>query len=625
MSSLFVTSLKGKIKTISILDAIKIAFIIFVSISLLINIIPFFDGRDQIDDYDIAIAGINLAKGSYGYTNELWQETGSARFTPPHWFGTEKGVVIPISSPAIVATSAFSYLIGGYYGLFYLGPIFSILFLIISERVATKLFGSFVGLIALILLGTDLTFFNIGLQLLTDNIFAVFFILGVFYLIKFLRLKKDKLILVSSIFFVTAAFFRFNGLIFLPIEVSLVVGYFIFQNISSSRQTVTSNNKLSKIIFSKINHKKILKISALTILPWLTILSFWLIYNDYYFGDPSTTYYTFWGYSSEYLLNSFFIFDFERFDSIISYFVILLPDLLGTTLHDNSLEDKSSYSLHTMHFQIKSILKNSLSIFSLLVLVSALLVALFRKSKRTEIIVFIIFVLGLVLFYSSAYSVSIAQQDRFMNAVLPLSFMLFGFILDSILKINLGRFSIKSPNIISKSFKVGFLILVGIFLFLSLIDSEPVQKILKDDFQFKNPEVYASRYPLDPEGLLAEKIIVGSTGVRALDYNAIPFIPTRSAEVNQIGGNLSALPQKPIQILKKVINEGSDAITFKDQGKFDPLYFRYLESEHGIILKDYSKTFCKMILIENLPEKSGRDIKSDDICYMYRGKVVPKN
>jgi len=111
-----------------------------------------------------------------------------------------------------------------------------------------------------------------------------------------------------------------------------------------------------------------------------------------------------------------------------------------------------------------------------------------------------------------------------------------------------------------------------------------------------------------------------------LDYNAIPFIPIRSAEVNKIEGNLSAVPQKPIQILKKVINEGSDAITFKDhKWKFDPRYFRYIESEHGIILKDYSKTFCKMIFIENFSKTSEKEIESDDVCYMYRGKVVPKN
>ena len=305
MSSFSSMNLKSRIETISIIGIIKIAFIIFVSFSLFTNIIPFYKGGGG-DDYVYAIVGIDLANGSYGYTNDLWSETGRIEFVPQHWKETNQDVLVPVSSPGIIATSAFSYLIGGYYGLFYLGPIFGILFLIISERVATKLFGSFVGLITLVLLGSDLTIFKVGIQLLTDNIFALFFILGIFFLIKFLHEKKEKLILISSVFFVTSAFFRFNGLIFLPLEVLLVIGYFVFQNIFISRQELTSNKILRMITLLKINRKRILKISALMLLPWVVVLLFIFSFNDYYFGDPLITYYSFWGLSSEYLLESFF-------------------------------------------------------------------------------------------------------------------------------------------------------------------------------------------------------------------------------------------------------------------------------------------------------------------------------
>jgi len=365
--------LQRKIKLISLLDVIKIGIIIFVSFSLFTNINPFFKGGDG---YDIVIAGIHLANGKYGYTNELWLETGNIIFVPQHWFATEQYVMIPISSTGIIATTAISYLIGGYYGAFYLGPLLAILFLIISERVTTKLFGSFVGLVTLVLLASDQTIFHVGQQLLTDNIFSAFLILGVFYLIKFLKEKNDKFILISSLFFVTSAFFRFNGLIFLPIEVLLVVGYFIFQNTRTSRKEKTSNYILGKINLLKTNSKKILKISSLMILPWLIIFSFWFSFNDYYFGNPLTTFYSFWGLDSEYLFNSFFTFDFERFDWIRTYSILFLPDLLGTNLLNNSLE------------QYETILKNSLSILSFLFLGVAVLVSLYSKSKRTEILVF---------------------------------------------------------------------------------------------------------------------------------------------------------------------------------------------------------------------------------------------
>jgi len=604
-------TLQRKIKSISILDVLKIGIIIFASFSLVANFLPYYNGGD---DYDIAIAGIILANGTYGYTNELWQETGTSRSNPQHWLATTQNVLVPISSPGIVFTSAFSYLIAGYYGLFYLGPIFTILFLIVSERISTKLFGSFVGLITLVFLVSNLAIFLIGRQLLTDNVFALFSILGIYYLIKFFHEKKDKLILISSIFFVLSAFFRFNGLIFLPIEVLLVVGYFVFQNISTSRKELISNNILTKITFSKINSKRILKISALMILPWLSVFLFYFSFNDYYFGDPFTSYYSIWGFDSQYLFSSFFIFDSERFDSIEYYSISFLPDLLRTNLQNFS-SDLDEYFLNIL-----------LTIFSFFILGAALIIALYRKSKRSEIIVLISFVLVLLLFYSSDYVVSIGgQQDRFMIPAFVLTYTLIGFLIVKILKLNLGRFSFMNTNIASKSFKIGFLIVVGIFLFLSLIDSESVKATLKDDLNFNNPQVYANRYPLEHEGFSEKSIIVETKGKRAMEYNVSPFIPVKGTQFkHELDINL--VPPRVFPQLERLLVEGYDAYTFKEHTwQFDPFFFRYLEAEHGIILKDYSKTFCKMHLIENVSETSENQIKSDDICYMYRGEIVPKN
>jgi len=351
------------------------------------------------------------------------------------------------------------------------------------------------------------------------------------------------------------------------------------------------------------------------LLPWVVVLLFNFSFNDYYFGDPLITYYSFWGLSAEYLLESFFTFDFERFNSIQSYSILFLPDLLRTNLLNSSLEI------------YESILKNFLSIFTFFILGIALLITIFRKSKRTEIIVFISFVLGLLLFYSSDYAVSIGQQDRFMIPALPLTFMIIGFLIDRIWKINLGRLSTRNSSMIYKSFKVGFLIFVGIFLFSSLVDAQSVQKVLKTDFKITNPETFASRYPLDLEGLTEHNIIVETGGKRALEYNVIPYVPVKGSWFNKVHElEPNKVPILPIVNLQKTLDEGYEAYTFKSHNiHFEPLYFRYLEAEHRIILKDYSKTFCKMVIIENLSEQSGTDIMSDDVCYMYRGKIVPKN
>jgi len=612
MSSLRSMNLKNRIETISIIGIIKIAFIIFVSFLFFTNINPFYNGGD---DYVYAITGIDLSNGKYGYTNELWTETERIEFIPQHWKETNQDVLVPVSSPGIIATSAFSYLIGGYLGLLFLGPIFSILFLIISERAATKWFGSFVGLISLILVGSDLIIFRVGVQLLTDNIFSVFFVLGVFYLIKFFYLKQEKLILISSIFFVISAFFRFNGLLFLPLEVLLVVGYFVFQNISTSRQKLNSDNILSKITFSKINTKLILKISALMILPWLSVFLFYFSYNDYFFDDPLTSYYESRGLDSKYLFSSFFIFDDNRFNSIKFYSIEFLPDVIGFNLLKNSSNDLSDP------------LENLLTIFSFFILILAMVISLYDKNKRIEIFVLISFILGLLLFYSSDYAVTIGKDGRFMIPALTLTFVLFGYIIQRMFQINLIRYPRKETNNISKTLKVGLWVIIGIFLLSSVLGLGLIQaqKIMKDDFII-NPEVHVDRYPLDSEGLSSESIIVETKGRRAMEYNANPFLPARGSWVNSINElDPDLVPQEPIHILNKVMTEEYDAYTFKEHDrKFEPLYFRYLEAEHGIILKDYSKTFCKMHLIESVSETSENKIKSDDICYMYKGEIIPK-
>ena len=121
------------------------------------------------------------------------------------------------------------------------------------------------------------------------------------------------------------------------------------------------------------------------------------------------------------------------------------------------------------------------------------------------------------------------------------------------------------------------------------------------------------------EGLTEKSFIVNKRGMRAVDYNVIPLVPFRGASVLDGGLDMSSFYQEFDIFPKQLLSEGNDLFTFKEH-KFEvePLYFRYIESEHGILLKDYSKTFCKLVLKENSNE-------SDDLCYVYKGRVIPKN
>ena len=189
-----------KIKKISYLTIIKIILIIFTSVYLIGNFTPFYIG---FDSNVYGAIGVQLANGSIEYTDPfgLLKETGKWEYVPHPLVKTVQNTAVPVGGLGIYSLSAISYFIGGYFGLFYLGPIFTIIFLIVAERVSTKLFGSFVGLATLVFLSTDVAVLNFGTKLLTDIIFSVFILLGFYFLLKFLQEKKSLFILISSIFY----------------------------------------------------------------------------------------------------------------------------------------------------------------------------------------------------------------------------------------------------------------------------------------------------------------------------------------------------------------------------------------------------------------------------------------
>ena len=212
-----------------------------------------------------------------------------------------------------------------------------------------------------------------------------------------------------------------------------------------------------------------------------------------------------------------------------------------------------------------------------------------------------------------------------MIPVLPFSFMLFSYIISKIGKINLRTPSKKPSNNSSKVFRITFFAVIAIFLFISLWNSLAIQNVIEHNFEFRDPQKYLERFPV--EKLSPNSILVDGRSQSVIEYNAIPFEPYKRSWFNSDGEvNIEKVSEDHVQRLKTLIEEGYDAYTFKkNRGIEQPSFFRYLEAVHGIILKDYSKTFCKMEIIENLSEQSGTDIISDDVCYMYRGKIVPKN
>jgi len=630
----FISNFKIENKSHLILFFFKISIIIFMSISLLANFDPFYLGSDS---YLYGISAMDLAEGKWGFTNEFLSDTESRDFVPVKWVKTIHNTAVPIGAPGIYAISSIFYFIGGYYGLFYLGPIFTIALLISSERIATNLFGRYVGLGVLILLASNATIFFFGQRLLIDNIFALFLILGCFFLAKFFRHKKENLILISSTFFVLCFVMKLSGLVFLPFEVLITSVYFLIPTITKIKKEHILNRDFSILLhfFQKLNNRKFLKSCFFLFLPWMIIFIFVFSYNLYYFGDPFTDYIKeipdrAAGFESERL--SIFQFDSNRFEWIKFYAVPATPDIVLP----HSLKSNLLTGIHERASDSPT--ENWVGFLSISIVIIAVTSSLYYKNKRSEILIFAFVIITLWLFHSSSFlnigtyeesSKWLSTRDRYMIPVIPLSFVLIGFIILQ-LWLNIKKFFKNLPKNLFISVKSIFLVGVIVISIFSLNESLPIQNIKNLDFIFNDPD-----YSIDvhQENWLDEKlskntIIVSTVGTVTVDNDAIPFYPIwEYYPLNRLNvWNPDLLPQEPIQRLKNLLSEqtinetsiGATGLSYnilipKFQLDFETKYFRYLEINHGIILKDYSDRYCKM----ELKNTNQENVRSDKICYRY--------
>ncbi len=588
----------------SLYDIVKIIIISMVAFYLIGGYSAYFETA-RADAYLYAVTTIDLFNGSFGFTNDLLQEEGSWDFVPYMWTKTNQNTAIPIGDVGIYAFTSFFYLVGGLYGLFYLGPILTIIFFVIAERIATNLFGKFVGLLTLVFLASDFILLWIGIQLRNDNIFTIFFILGCFYLIKFFKDKKDTSILLCSIFFTAGTFIRLNGIIAFPLEILLVLGYFGFHAYSQRKNESKNPLIFMKNIFSKLRKKDFIKKTFLLFIPWIIFLGFFVSFNNYYFGDPFTNYFgerpSTLDYETDSIM-SFFKFDSWRFTWINFYSVGFLPDILKDFIFN---------SIPTIGDNLGG---NPIGLVSFSILLITLIMSLYYKKKRTEVVVFSIFILGIVLFYSSGflhatnlnaeeYQPTLFSRDRYMIPALPLYLMIFSFFIYLTWEIFLKKILYSKRKASFKTSKYVVLVLVSIVLGITLFYSTPVQGAWDKGIKVNNPYWDTLRFPLDMEGFSEEDSIILEGRRYAYEYDAIHFFPYWGYwDKLRYEFDWDSIPQEPIERLKQLMDEGYNVYTFKEKYKWevDGKYFRYLESEHGLILTGFSTTFCKLERINDI-------------------------
>jgi len=559
----------------SIINLVKIIIILFVSFFLISNFNPYFEGNDS---YSYAVVAKQLSQGNLFYTNDFLN-SGELEFVPHDVIITKDGNALPAGYAGFFAITTAVYMIAGNYGLFYLGPSLGILFLIISERISTNLFGKYVGLLTLLFLSTNHLLFRSSLNLQTETIFSIFFIIGCYFLIKFFKTKNNKYVLGCSIFFVISTLLRINGVMYFPIELVLIFGFIIiakFQN----KNTKNKANLIYEKFFS-LNKKDIFKILLFVVIPWVIFFTFYFSYFGYFFDDPFTNHVMIsqGSENTDVKSSSLFVLNSLKFENLKEYSKYLLPyqfpRLIDTSNVFSPIDDIFG--------------ENWVGILALLLLGFFLLFSLYRKNHRLTFIIFSLMIIGTVWFFSAVTNEERALRGdlpgRYMFPAFSLYYMLLGFSIVSFFKTrNIQKFS----NIkILTGIKIMSIIILILFFSSAFYFSPPAQAILENNFEIKDPKIINQKYPLNKEGLTNNSILI-SANMEAMDYGFIQFKPYLQNE------NIS---DNSLNLLKKTISEGNNVYIMKyPYDKKDKIFNKNIFNLNEFIIIEYSESFCKLEL-----------------------------
>ena len=549
-----------------ILVIFKISIIVFSGIIIISSVQPYYDYDAP---YFNAVASINLSNGVYTFSNIFLEETGRDEFVGANWIKTDQNEIIPRTGPRASIFGSVAYAIGDESGLLYVTPIFLVVFLILSERISTKFFGKYVGLLTVLFLATSNLIFRNSIRLQSDIIFSVFVLLGVFLLINFFNNRKNWYILSASSMLVFASIIRVNGAIFFPIEFILIIGYYVI------------NRK-------KISKKHIFISFLFLLIPWVIFGIGYTMYNQYFFGDPFTNYMKESNrqtYSSD--INELIKFENQDFENLNDYAVYLLPYQFSA-IYNEKIQEKNQ--LHD---------GDILGIIFLGFLFLILFYSKLRNRKQIEIITLTIFILGVIWFHASITSEDRAThgvEGRYMIPIFIFSMMIVGFFMLEILN------NLKNKNyVLFKKTKIIMTILITLFFLISFYFNPSVQLIISGEFKISNPEKIFEKYPLDNEGLNENSIVITNFSDPVLEYGFVPF------KIKEEG----VIKSESVELLKNLILNKSEVYIFKIPFNEDEKKLIFdLQKNYNFVFKEHSKSFCKVFINNNENMVNG----SDEIC-----------
>ena len=556
----------------SIIKIIKISIVLFISFSILGQFVPFFEGSNS---YFYGMASILFIEEGITKSNPFLEKYETNEFLIENWLRTDQNEMIPMSGNGLIILGGIAYLFGGYFALYYLSPILFIILLIVSERTATKLFGKYTGLITLILLSASNLLYRNSIQLHTESLFCLLFVLGAYFLIKFGRTNQSYLILISSIFFAFSSTVRLSGIILFPIEI-IILSVFLVNNYFKNKKI---NNKESKT-------KNLISLS-LAIIPWVVFLLIFAYGNISTTGDPFVTYGTLnEGHTKVFDSSPLALITFEKsdFENIKQYSKYLLPYIFagGFNNIDNNYEDVLG--------------KHWIGLLPLIIFGLILIYSYKSKNKKLEIFVMMLLIAGIVWFYSSVSSEKLGEigvPGRYVLPAFVLSSIIFGYGIEQIFTNLKKRKGLK--------IKILQLTLTSILFGVVLISYSftPAVTMLDQNNYFKNPFSNEREFPLKEEGIEKNSIVLSPVGARGQEYELASF---RLVVINQtsIGS---------INLLENLIKEKYDVYIFKIPfSDSEKKIIKNLINDHEFVLEEYSETFCKVKL------KSEQKSTSDKNC-----------
>ena len=573
----------------------KILVISLVAIYLLGNFNPYFEGSDS---YSYAMTAKDFSQGKFFYTNEFLF-SGEEEFFPHDKLKINDGKHAiwagPIGFFGLITTS---YVLAGNYGLFYFGPIFGIIFLIVAERISSNLFGKYVGLLTLLFLSTNHLFFRSALNLQTESVYTICILTACYFLIKFFKSNNNSFLIGTSILFVFASLLRTSGVMYFPIELTLIIGFFITIKFKSRIKFQIKSNSIIEKKFSSITKKRFLKILFLILIPWILFFAFYFSYHAYFFDDPLTNRVVLrhGEENTDVKLSSLFVINEKNYENIKEYSKYVLPYQFPRIVDTSSELFSNLDNLFG---------KNWIGLLGLFSLLFFFIFSIWKGNNRLSMIIFSSMILITIFFFSS-----ITSESRSLRGDLPARYMFpafsFYYMILGIMLVNFIKYSNKK-KLFHKKILLGLkIILVSIlitFLLSSFYFSPPIQAISNNNFQFQNPIEFDKKYPLNKEGLSENDILV-SINFEAIDYGLIPF---KSLVKDK------TISDNSLELLKNVLKNNYNVYTLKNPFDYvDKNIYHGISENPDFVLVDFSDSFCKIELIS--AKNYANELKSNPNC-----------